>query len=157
RFERSRLYLGTFAYQGLARLKPGVTLTQANADLARILDVWVRAWPPPPGFDRAAFEQFRLGPRIQPLKQDVVGDIGTPLWIVMGTVGLLLLIACANVANLFLVRTDARRQELAIRAALGASRARIIMEMLVECLTLGLLGGTLGVAVAYAALRVVVA
>src|SRR5262245_14446428 len=75
----------------------------------------------------------------------------------MGTVGLVLLIASANVANLFLVRTDARRQELAIRAALGAGRRRITVEMLVECLTLGALGGTLGVAIAYAALRVLVA
>jgi len=156
RFERSQVNLGTFAYQGLARLRPGVTMTQANADLARMLDIWLRAWPPPPGFDRAVFEQFRLGPRIQPLKQDIVGDVGTVLWVVMGTVGLVLLIACANVANLFLVRTDARRQELAIRAALGAGRRRIIVEMLVECLTLGVLGGTLGVALAYAALRVLV-
>ena len=157
RFERSKVNLGTFAFQGLARLTPGVTITQANADLARMLDIWLRAWPPPPGFDRAVFEEFRLGPRIQPLKQDIVGDVGTVLWVVMGTVGLVLLIACANVANLFLVRTDARRHELAIRAALGAGRRRIIVEMLVECLTLGVLGGTLGVALAYAALRILVA
>ena len=157
RFERGKVNLGTFAYQGLARLKPGVTITQANADLARMLEIWLRAWPPPPGFDRAVFQEFRLGPRIQPLKQEIVGDVGTVLWVVMGTVGLVLLIASANVANLFLVRTDARRQELAIRAALGAGRRRITVEMLVECLTLGALGGTLGVALAYAALRVLVA
>jgi putative ABC transport system permease protein len=157
RFDRNNVRLGTFAYQGLARLKPGVTMTQANADLARMLEIWVRAWPPPPGFDRAVFQAFHLGPRIQPLKQEIVGDVGTVLWVVMGTVGLVLLIACANVANLFLVRTDARHQELAIRAALGAGRWRIIAEMLVECLTLGALGGTLGVALAYAALRVLVA
>jgi putative ABC transport system permease protein len=157
RFERSNMKLGTFAYQGLARLKPGVTVTQANADLARMLEIWLRAWPPPPGFDRATFQEFRLGPRIQPLKQEIVGDVGTVLWVVMGTVGLVLVIACANVANLFLVRTEARHQELAIRAALGAGRRRIVIEMLVECLTLGALGGTLGVALAYAALRVLVA
>jgi putative ABC transport system permease protein len=157
RFDRNNVRLGTFAYQGLARLKPGVTMTQANADLARMLEIWVRAWPPPPGFDRAVFQAFHLGPRIQPLKQEIVGDVGTVLWVVMGTVGLVLLIACANVANLFLVRTDARHQELAIRAALGAGRWRIIAEMVVECLTLGALGGTLGVALAYAALRVLVA
>jgi putative ABC transport system permease protein len=156
-FDRANMKLGTFAYQGLARLKPGVTLMQANADLARMLPIWLRSWPPPPGFDRKLFEQFHLGPRIQPLKQEIVGDIGTVLWVVMGTVGLVLLIACANVANLFLVRTAARHQELAIRAALGASRRRLIVEMLVECLTLGALGGSLGVALAYVALRILVA
>jgi putative ABC transport system permease protein len=157
RFDRSTVKLGTFAYQGIARLRPGVTMTQANADLARMLDIWLRAWPPPPGFDRAVFQEFHLGPKVQPLKQEIVGDVGTVLWVVMGTVGLVLLIACANVANLFLVRTNARQQELAIRAALGAGRRRIIVEMLVECLTLGALGGTLGVALAYAALRILVA
>jgi predicted permease len=157
RFDRSTMKLGTFAYQGLARLKPGVTITQANADLARMLEIWLRAWPPPPGFDLEVFRQLRLGPRIQPLRQEIVGDVGTVLWVVMGTVGLVLLIACTNVANLFLVRTDARHQELAIRAALGAGRRRIIAEMLVECLTLGALGGTLGVALAHTALRILVA
>ncbi len=157
RFERSNVNLGTFAYQGIARLKPGVTIAQANADLARMLEIWLRAWPPPPGFDRAVFPGFRLGPRIQPLKQEIVGDVGTVLWVVMGTVGLVLLIVCANVANLFLVRTDTRRQELAIRAALGAGCRRIIVEMLVECMTLGVLGGTLGLGLAYAALRILVA
>jgi len=157
RFERNKVNLGTFAYQGIARLKPGVTITQANADLARMLEIWLRSWPPPRGFDRAAFQDARYGPGIQPLKQQVVGDVGTTLWVVMGTVGLVLLIACANVANLFLVRAETRRQELAIRAALGAGWRRITQEMLVECMTLGLLGGALGMVVAYAALRILVA
>jgi len=157
RFDRNTVNLGTFAYQGIARLKSGVTITQANADLGRMLEIWMRSWPPPPGFDSAAFRNARYGPRIQPLKQDVVGDVGTALWVVMGTLGLVLLIACANVANLFLVRSEARRQELAIRAALGAGWRRITQEMLVECMTLGVLGGALGVGLAYAALRILVA
>ena len=144
RFERSTVNLGTFAYQGIARLKPGVTIAQANADLARMLEIWLRAWPPPPGFERAVFQDARFGPRIQPLKQEIVGDVGTALWVVMGTLGLVLLIVCANVANLFLVRMEARRQELAIRAALGAGWRRITPEMLVECMTLGVLGGSPG-------------
>jgi hypothetical protein len=102
RFDRSTVNLGTFAYQGIARLKPGVTMAQANADLARMLEVWLHAWPPPPGFERAGFQARRFGPRIQPLKQEIVGDAGTALWVVMGTLGLVLLIVCANVANLFL-------------------------------------------------------
>ena len=157
RFERSKVNLGTFAYQGIARLKPGVTIAQANADLARMLEIWLHAWPPPPGFERAVFQDARFGPKIQPLKQEIVGDAGTALWVVMGTLGLVLLIVCANVANLFLVRMETRRQELAIRAALGAGWRRITQEMLVECMTLGVLGGTLGLGLAYAALQILVA
>ena len=103
------------------------------------------------------FSNARLAPRIQPLKQEIVGDIGTALWVVMGTLGLVLLIACANVANLLLVRAEARQQELAIRAALGAGWGRIAREMLVESMTLGVLGGALGLGLAYAALRILVA
>jgi putative ABC transport system permease protein len=157
RFERSKVNLGTFAYQGIARLKSGVTIEQANADLAHMLEIWLHAWPPPPGFERAVFQDARFGPRIQPLKQEIVGDAGTALWVVMGTLGLVLLIVCANVANLFLVRMETRRQELAIRAALGAGWRRITQELLVECMALGVLGGTLGLGLAYAALQILVA
>jgi len=94
---------------------------------------------------------------IMDLKAHVVGDISTALWVVMGTLGLLLLIACANVANLLLVRAESRQQELAIRSALGAGRGRIAREMLAESLTLGVLGGALGLGLAYAALRILVA
>jgi putative ABC transport system permease protein len=157
RFDRSKVFLGNFSYQGIARLKPGVTLQQADADVARMLPIWLRSWPPPPGFNRGLFETARFAPKLQPLKQEVVGDIGATLWVLMGTIGLVLLIACANVANLLLVRAEGRQQELAIRAALGAGWGRIAREMLIESLTLGLLGGALGLALAYAALRVLVA
>jgi len=157
RFERNKVYLGEFAYRGIARLKPGVPLAQANEDVARMLGIWLNAWPEPPGFDRAIFQNLRVRPSLQPLKQEVVGDIGTALWVVMGTLGLVLLIACANVANLLLVRAEARQQELAIRAALGAGWRRIAREMLVESMTLGMLGGTLGLGLAYTALRILVA
>ena len=122
-----------------------------------MLGVWLNAWLRPPGIDRTVFQNARLGPRLQPLKQEIVGDIGTALWVVMGTLGLVLLIACANVANLLLVRAEARQQELAIRAALGAGWGRIAREMLVESMTLGVLGGALGLGLAYAALRILVA
>ncbi len=153
RFERSKLFLGNFSYQGIARLKPGVTLDQANADVARMLPIWIRSWPVPPGFSRTLFENAHLAPKVRPLKQDVVGDIGATLWVIMGTIGLVLLIACANVANLLLVRAEGRQQELAVRAALGAGWGRIAREMLLESLTLGVLGGILGLALAYGALR----
>jgi predicted permease len=86
----------------------------------------------------------------------VVGDVGKLLWILMGSIGLVLLIACANVANLVLVRVDGRRQELAIRSALGASWRRIASELLFESVVLGVLGSLLGLALAYGALRVLV-
>ncbi len=157
RFDRGKVFLGDFSYRGIARLKPGVTLVQANADQARMLGIWLRAWPPTPGFGRAIFENARIGPKIQPLKQEIVGDVGTTLWVVMGTLLLVLVIACANVANLMLVRGESRQQELAIRAALGAGWRRIAREMLVESMTLGLAGGALGLGIAYAALRILVA
>jgi putative ABC transport system permease protein len=157
RFERGAQFLANFSYQGIARLKPGVTIEQANADVSRLLAVWLNAWPPNPGIARAVFQNARFGPRVRPLKQDVVGDISKALWVVMGTLGLLLLIACANVANLLLVRAESRQQEFAIRAALGAGRGRIARAMLVESIALGVLGGALGLGLAYAALRILVA
>ena len=156
RFDRSRLTLGNFSFQGVARLKPGVSLDQANSDVRRMIGIWMKAWPVPPGFDASLFENARIGPALHPLKQDVVGDVGGVLWVLMGTIGIVLLIACANVANLLLVRAEARQQELAIRAALGAGWARLARELLLESLTLGVLGGVLGVGVAYAALRLLV-
>ncbi len=156
-FDRSKIFLGNFSYQGIARLKPGVTLQQANTDVARMISIWLKAWPPAPGFSRALFENAHFAPKVQPLKQEVVGDIGATLWVLMGTIGLVLLIACANVANLLLVRAESRQQELAIRAALGAGWRRIAGEMLLESLTLGVLGGALGLALAYAALRLLIA
>jgi len=157
KFDRNKVFLGNFSYQGIARLKPGVTLDQANADVSRMLGIWINAWPTPPGMDRKIFVNARIGPKLQPLKKEVVGDVETVLWVIMGTIGLVLLIACANVANLLLVRAEGRQQELAIRAALGAGWGAIARDMLLESLTLGLLGGLMGLGVAYAALRALVA
>jgi putative ABC transport system permease protein len=157
RLERDKLFLGQFAFRGVARLKPGVTLQQANADLARMLAIWLTQWPPAPGFNRAVFESARFGPKLQPLKQEVVGNVGTVLWVLMGTIGLVLLIACANVANLLLVRAESRQHEMAIRAALGAGWRTIAREMLLESAVLGILGGALGLGLAYGALRILIA
>lgn len=157
RFDRNRVFLGDFSYHGVARLKAGVSLEQANADLSRMLGIWLNAWPAPPGLDMALFRNANVGPKIQPLSQEIVGDTGTALWIVMGTLGLVFLIVCANVANLLLVRAESRQQEFAVRAALGAGRSRIAREMLAESVTLGMLGGSLGLGLAYAALRTLAA
>ncbi len=155
--DRSEVHLGNFSYRGVARLKPGVTLAQASADVARMLPFATREFAAPSGFSAKMFEDARIGPNLRFLKDELLGDIGNTLWVLMGTVGIVLLIACANVANLLLVRADGRRQELAIRAALGAGWGRIARELLLESLLLGLAGGALGLALAYAALRALVA
>jgi predicted permease len=103
------------------------------------------------------FEDAKIAPYVRPLKQDVVGDVGSVLWVLMGSIGMVLLIACANVANLLLVRMEGRKQELALRSALGATWGRIAGELLLESLILGLLGSVFGLGLAYGALRVLVA
>lgn len=156
-FDRNKTFLGNFSYSAIARLKPGVTIEQASADVARMLPIATRTFPPPPGFNMKMFEDARLGPNIKALKDYVVGDVGNVLWVLMGSIGLVLLIACANVANLVLVRVEGRRQELAIRSALGARWSRIASELLVESLVLGLLGSIIGLGLAYGGLRVLLA
>src|SRR6202167_3640751 len=156
-WDRSKTKLGNFSYQAMARLKPGVTMAQASADVARMLPIANRSFPAPEGFSAALFEKAQIAPNLRPLKQDVVGDIGKVLWVLMGSIAMVLLIACANVANLLLVRVDGRRQELAVRAALGAGWGRVAMELMFESVVLGLLGSLLGLALAFAALQVLVA
>lgn len=153
-FDRSKMKLGNYSYNGLARLKPGVTLEQANADVARMLPIVMNAFPAPEGFSIKLFENAHIGPNIRPLKQDVVGDIGNVLWIVMASIGLVMLIVCANVANLLLVRVESRRQELALRAALGAGRGRIAGELFLESAILGFLGSIVGLLLAFVGLRI---
>ncbi len=157
RFNRAELFVGNFSYQGIARLKPGVTLQQANADVARLIPMVPDRFPMPGGFTRQMFDDVKLGPNVRPLSMDVIGDVGPVLWVLLGTVALVLLIACANVANLFLVRAEARQQELAIHAALGAGSRRIAWELLSESLTLGLAGGAVGLGLAYVGVRTLVA
>ncbi|HUK31264.1 MAG TPA: ABC transporter permease [Candidatus Acidoferrum sp.] len=153
RFDRNKMHLGNFSYQGIARLKPGVTLAEASADVARMIPITIRSFQAPEGYSIKLFEQAGFAPNLRPLKQDVIGDVGKVLWVLMGSIGIVLLIACANVANLFLVRVEGRRQELAIRSALGAGRWRIAGELLFETVILGLLGCALGLELADAALR----
>ena len=132
RLDRNKVIVGNFSYRGLARLKPGVTPAQAVADLARLVPVAVHSFPPLPGTSLKLFEKAGLAPNVHLLKQELVGDISKTLWVIMATIGMVLLIACANVANLLLVRAEGRRQELAVRAALGAGWLRIARELLAE-------------------------
>jgi predicted permease len=152
RFPRSGLRSDEFSYTGIARLKPGVTIALANQDLTR---VW-RTWAETNGFSKA-LAMLDVKPNLRPLKKDVVGDVGSVLSVLMGALGLVLLLVCANVANLVLVRAQSRKQEFAIRAALGAGWGRIARELLVESMTLGIVGGAFGLLLAYAGLQVLVA
>jgi predicted permease len=157
RLDPNDVHLGNFSYRGIARLKPGATVADANADATRMLPIALTRYPPFPGFSAKMFSEAKLAAAIKPLKDEFVGEIGGVLWVLMGTIGLVLLIACANVANLLLVRAEGRQQELAIRAALGAGRGDVVKQLLAESVTLGVLGGILGLGVAYGALRVLVA
>jgi putative ABC transport system permease protein len=129
-----------FGFQGLGRLKPGASIAQANADVARMI-----ALLPP------VFARLELQPDVRPLADEVIGDVGAMLWILLAVVAVVLVIACANVANLFLVRAEGRQHEIALRAALGASRARIARTLLTESLVLALTGGAVGVVLAQGA------
>ncbi|HXD34185.1 MAG TPA: ABC transporter permease [Pyrinomonadaceae bacterium] len=123
-----------------ARLKPGVTLSQARADIRGIMQ---RIAHDHPG------QAERLGSSVVPIRDELAGDVRRPLIILLGAVGFVLLIACANIASLLLSRTAARRKEIALRAALGAGRARIIRQLLTESVVLAGAGGILGMFCAF--------
>jgi predicted permease len=156
-FDPVKQQLAGFAYHGIARLRPGVTISEANADVTRLLMVWMGSWTNGPGIDPYFYLTWKITPALRPLKDQVVGSVGNVLWVVMATIGVVMLIACTNVANLLLVRADGRQQELAVRSALGAGKWRIARELLLESVTLGLLGGVVGIGVAYAGLRLLTA
>jgi len=152
-FDRRNLALAGFGYHAVARLRPGVTIAQADTDVERMIPMWMQSWSNGPGTDPKVYQTWRITPAIQPLKRDIIGNLSEVLWVVMATVGIVMLIACANVANLLLAKGEARQQELAIRAVLGAQKARIVRALLVESVILGLLGGLLGLGLAGAGLR----
>lgn len=157
RLDRNKTKVGGYFWNSIARLKPGVTLQQASADVERLIPIAIESFPLAPGFTRQQADGTRLAPKLRPLQQAVVGDAGNTLWVLMGTIGIVLLIACANVANLILVRTEGRKHELSIRAALGAGWWRIARELITESVVLGLAGGITGVGFAYAGLRALLA
>ncbi len=157
RFDRAPLKLAPFSYSALARLKPNVSIADANADVARLVPIFLKSWPENgPGFVKM-LENARFTPNVRPLKHDVVGNVGDVLWVLMGTIGIVLVIACADVANLVLVRVEGRQQELAVRTALGAGWRRIARALLLENVTLALMGGALGLLFAFGVLRLLVA
>jgi len=131
----------------VGRLRAGVTIEQAHARLDSLV----------PAYEERYEKVYGQTARLVPLLEDKVGHTATMLWVLMGSAGMVLLIACVNVANLYLVRSADRSKELAIRAALGAGRRRLALQMLSESLLLGLLGGLAGLLLSFSGLRALVA
>jgi len=131
---------GSHSWRGIGRIKAGVTLEQARADLRAIAERLEKQFPD---------SNRNVDAVVIPMREWLVGGFRDQLWIMFGAVGLVLLIACANVANLLLARSTSRRREIAVRIALGAGRARLLRQLLTESLLLSLLGGIIGIAVAY--------
>jgi putative ABC transport system permease protein len=133
----------------MGRLKPGVTLQQANAEMASVAKHIAEVYP---------ISNKNWGVSVEPLQNNFLNkDTIKGLWLLLGAVGFVLLIACVNVANLLLARGTARQKEVAVRASLGASRWQLIYQFLTESLTLGLIGGVFGIALAWVLLRAIVA
>ena len=129
----------------VGRLKPGVELRQAQAEMSAIMDEQVRKYPN---------ENAGRSMRLLTFQQNLVGDIRMALWILSAAVFLVLLIACANIANLLMARATTRQKDIAIRIGLGAGRRRLIQQLLIESLLLSLFGGAMGLIFAYGGLKV---
>jgi predicted permease len=147
RFDWANPVTGTFGWYVAARLKPGVTPEAAQAEFVPLVKKLTEGGISAPDY-RAFLTNGRYQVLVHSLREDVVGDLRQPLWILLGTVGFVLLIACANVANLFLIRAEARQKEVAVRAALGATRAALVRKQLTEAVVLAAIGGGLGVGLA---------
>jgi predicted permease len=146
--DAERAVRGDHNYLVIARLKPGAELKQAQAEMNTISSRLEQQYPA---------DDKGWGAVLVPLRQQLVGDVRTALMILLGAVGFVLLIACANVANLVLVKTLARQKEIAIRTALGASSARVLRQILAETLMLSLTGGVVGLFIAHYGVRLIVA
>ena len=146
RMNRATPIQGNFGFNAIARLKPGVRAADASTHLIPIVQKFMEVVNSPTY--RAFLTDGDYKPRVILMKEDLVGELERPLWILLGTVGMLLLVACANVANLFLVRAEGKQREIGIRAALGAGRLSLIRHVMAEAFVLAAIGSGLGVLIA---------
>jgi len=151
-------FSGGFSYTAVARLKPGVTAADAQRDFTSVLPRLPELYPTfAPGLSSVQLlEQAKPAPLIIPLRQDLTGEIERTLWIVAAAAGLVLLVACANVMNLILVRDDGRQRELAVREALGAGRGRVLAHFFAESAVVTAVSTVIGLGLAWAAVRFLV-
>jgi predicted permease len=146
---------GSFNMPGIGRLKAGVTLEAATADVDRLVRLMPERFSG--AISQALLDQIGFAPNLVPLKNQITGEVSRTLWILLASVGLLFLIACSNVANLFLVRAEGRQREVSVRTAMGASGGDLARNFLTESVTLGAAGGTVGLLLAWAGTRGLVA
>ncbi|HEX5715498.1 MAG TPA: ABC transporter permease, partial [Thermoanaerobaculia bacterium] len=148
--------VGNFNYPGIARLRPGVSIGQAHRDLSAL--IWrIPEEYPSSEINRGMLESAKMAMVVKPYRDELVGDLARTLWLLLGSVGIILLIAGANVANLYLVRAEGRQREVAVRTAIGATRGEIARVFLLESVGLALIGGVLGLALATAGVRLLLA
>ena len=151
RFNAANPPTGNFGWNGIGRVKPSVTPERAVSDLAPLVARAMQEYIKSDNY-RAFLKEGNYRPVVRSMKEDITGNVREPLWILLGTVGIVLLVACGNVANLCLIRAEARQRELAVRLALGGSRSGLIRKLLVEALVLSAIGGAIGVGLAAVAL-----
>ncbi|HEY7475926.1 MAG TPA: ABC transporter permease [Vicinamibacterales bacterium] len=155
RFDPASPPTGNFGWNAIGRLKPGVRPDDAAKQLEPLVKRAMETYVTSPNY-RAFLTNGQYRPLVHSMKEDVVGEVREPLWILLGTVAMVLIIACANVANLCLVRAEGRQREMAVRLALGGGRAGIIRGLLTEALVLSVAGSILGVLVAAISLPLLV-
>ena len=144
RFNQADPPTGNFGWNGIGRLKQGVSTDQAATHLEPLVQRAMSEYIKSDNY-RAFLREGRYRPLVHSMKEDIVGGVREPLWILLGTVGMVLLVACGNVANLCLIRAEARQREIAVRTALGASRRGLVRTLLVEAFLLASVGTALGV------------
>jgi predicted permease len=153
---RREMIWDIFNYAGVARLRPDATVATARHDLNNLIADLPRAYPNEPGVT-GFMNTLRVRSAARTLQEAIVGRVERALWILLASVGLVLLVACANVANLFLVRSDARRREVAVRRALGAGRLAVARYFFAESALLSTAGALVGLGLAWGGVRALVA
>ena len=153
RFNAASPPTGSFGWSAIGRLKEGVRPDQAATHLEPLVRRAMSEYIQSANY-RAFLTDGRYRPLVHPMKEDVIGSVREPLWILLGTVAMVLLVACGNVANLCLIRAEARQREIAVRVALGGSRAGLVRKLLAEALVLSAIGAVLGVLFSVVALPV---